>query len=221
MIIDDFVKCVRPLSSPKCNYLLTNRNGLQHNKLTHMMSQLVFEATGKYISLTRYRQIIETESVQTLSPDEQKWVTEDQKHSYNVARTHYQKKRSRDIALKGQCCMNKLRGKADEVLGKSLEEISGSRKSYSSDGDISSDQDNKQTYSEKMEVIYFNTTDTVISNKGSSSSRSLSINNTKSKAVLFGKKGPKSFARPQEAWTWELGGYFEGSMIRLPRKPNS
>ena len=118
-IIDDFVKIVRPLSSPKCNYLLINRNGLQHNKLTHMMSQLVFEAIGKYINPTRYRQIIETESVQNLSPDEQKWVTEDQKHSSNVARTHYQKKRSRDIALKGQCCMSKLRGKAGEVLDKS------------------------------------------------------------------------------------------------------
>ena len=79
-IIDDFVKFVRPLSSPKYNYLLINRNGLQHNKLTHMMSQLVFEAIRKYINPTRYRQIIETENVPNLSPDEQKWVTEDQKH---------------------------------------------------------------------------------------------------------------------------------------------
>ena len=116
-IIEDFVKFVLPLSSPKCNYLLIN--GLQHNKLTRMMSQLVFKAIGQYINLTRYRQIIETESVLNLSPDEPKWVTEDQKHSFNVARTHYQKKRSRDIALKGQCCMNKLRGKAEEVLDKS------------------------------------------------------------------------------------------------------
>ena len=55
-IIDDFVKFVRPLSSPTCNYLLIKRNDLQHNKLAHMMSQLVFEATGKYINPTRYRQ---------------------------------------------------------------------------------------------------------------------------------------------------------------------
>ena len=41
-IIEDFVKFVRPLSSPKCNSLLINRNGLQHNKLTHMMCQIVF-----------------------------------------------------------------------------------------------------------------------------------------------------------------------------------
>ena len=84
--------------------------------------------------------------------------------------------------------MSKLRGKAGEVLDKSLEEISKSSKIYSSDGDISSDQDNEQTYSEKMDVIYSNTTDTVISKKGSSTSRSLSISNTKSKAVLFNKK---------------------------------
>ena len=49
-IIDDFVKFVQPLSSPECNYFLINRNGLQHNKLTHIMCQLVFEAAGKYIS---------------------------------------------------------------------------------------------------------------------------------------------------------------------------
>ena len=84
--------------------------------------------------------------------------------------------------------MSKLRGKAGEVLDKSLEEISESSKIYSSDGDESSDQDNEQTYSEKMDVTYSNTTDTVISNKGSSTSRSLRISNTKSKAVLFSKK---------------------------------
>ena len=118
--------------------------------------------------------------------------------------------------------MNKYRGKAGEVLDKSLEEIIESSKSYSSDGDVSSDQDNEQTYSEKMDVIYSTTTDTVINNKGSSTSRSLRINNTKSKAVLFSKKiRPNSFARPQEAGIWKMGGYFEGSFIRLPRKPNS
>ena len=84
--------------------------------------------------------------------------------------------------------MNKLREKDGELLDKSLEEISESGKRYSSDGDISRDQDNEQTYSEKMDVIYSNTTDTVINNKGSSTSRSLGINNTKSKAVLLSKK---------------------------------
>ena len=61
--------------------------------------------------------------------------------------------------------MNKLREKGGELLDKSLEEIIELSKSYSSDGDISGDQDNEQTYSEKMDVIYSNTTDTVINNK--------------------------------------------------------
>ena len=87
--------------------------------------------------------------------------------------------------------MNKIRGKAGELLDKSLEEISKSSKSYSSDGDISSDQDNEQTYSENMDLIYSNTTDTVINNKGSDTSRSLTINNTKSKTVLFLLQGLK------------------------------
>ena len=81
--------------------------------------------------------------------------------------------------------MNKLRG---EVLDKPLEEISESSKSYSSDGDISSDQDNEQTYSEKMDVIYSNTTDTVNNNKGSSTSRSLSVNNTKIRLFCSAKR---------------------------------
>ena len=77
--------------------------------------------------------------------------------------------------------MNKFCRKAGKLLDKSLEEISKSGKSYSSDGDISNGQDNEQTYYEKMDVIYSNTTDTVISNKGSSTSCSFSIN----KAVLL------------------------------------
>jgi hypothetical protein len=71
----------------------------------------VFEAIGKYIHPTRYRQIIETESVNNLDLEEQQLVSEDQKHSgSNVARVRYQKLRSREVALKGRSCMEKLRG---------------------------------------------------------------------------------------------------------------
>ena len=110
--------------------------------------------------------------------------------------------------------MNKLRGKAGEVLDKSLEEISESSKTYSSDGDISSDQDNEQTYSEKMDVIYSNTTYTVISNKGSFSCHSLSINNTKSKAVLFNKKEDKNLLQG-------LRRYGHGNWVAILRDPLS
>ena len=109
-VVDNYVRYVRPLLQPRCDYLLLNRNGIQFQKLTEILSILVFQAIGKYVHPTRYRQIIETESVQILNVEEQKLVSEDQKHSSNVARVHYQKLRSRDVAIKGRTCMEKLRG---------------------------------------------------------------------------------------------------------------
>ena len=58
--LDGHVKYIRPLFQPSCSYLLTNRNGKQFCKLTDSFSILVFEAIGKYVNSTRYRQIIET-----------------------------------------------------------------------------------------------------------------------------------------------------------------
>ncbi|CAB3999845.1 partial [Paramuricea clavata] len=109
-IVNDYVQYVRPLLKPQCEYLLLNRSGSQFQKLTELLSVLVFEAIGKYIHPTRYRQIIETESVNNLDLEEQQLVSEDQKHSSNVARVDYQKLRSREVALKGRSCMEELRG---------------------------------------------------------------------------------------------------------------
>ncbi|CAB3992481.1 Hypothetical predicted protein [Paramuricea clavata] len=108
--VDNYVRYVRPLLQPWCDYSLVNRNGIQFQKLTEILSILVFQAIGKYVHPTRYRQIIETESVQIFNVEEQKLVSEDQKHSSNVARVHYQKLRSRDVAIKGRTCKEKLRG---------------------------------------------------------------------------------------------------------------
>ena len=108
-LIDEYIRYVRPLLNLLCDFLLVNRNGLQFAKLTDLMSKLVYDAIGKYIHPTRYRQIIETTSSHKLSPNEQLWLSEDQKHSLTVARIHYKKLRSRDIARKGQECMRKLR----------------------------------------------------------------------------------------------------------------
>ena len=107
-LLEKYITYVRPLLTPTCEYVLVNRNGKQFQKLTDLLSVLVFEAIGKYIHPTRYRQIIETESCQILLPNEQKWISEDQKHSSNVARVHYQKKRSREVAMRGRWCMQKL-----------------------------------------------------------------------------------------------------------------
>ncbi|CAB3981388.1 Hypothetical predicted protein [Paramuricea clavata] len=71
----------------------------------------------------RYRQIIETESVQILNVEEQKLVSEDQKHSSNVLRVHYQKLRSRDVAIKGRTCMEKLRGLQGAEMDTCVEQL--------------------------------------------------------------------------------------------------
>ena len=107
-LIDEYVKYIRPLLSPLCDFLLVNRNGLQFSKLTDLMSKLVYDAIGKYIHPTRYRQIIETASSHKLSPNEQLWLSEDQKQNSTVARVHYKKLCSRDVAHKEQECMRKL-----------------------------------------------------------------------------------------------------------------
>ena len=107
-IVDDYITFVRPLLHPDCDYVLVTRNGTQYSKLSDLMSKLVFEAIGKYIHPTRYRQIVETESVRKLSPGEQDIMSRDQKHSSQVAKTHYQKLSSREIAEKAKHCFGKL-----------------------------------------------------------------------------------------------------------------
>ena len=106
---------------PTCDFLLVNRNGAQFLKLTEALGKLVFDAIGKYINPTRYRQIIETESSNCRDNEEQEWISEDQKHSSHVARICYQKKRSRKVALKGQGYLKKLHGEDGEQIEKQLE----------------------------------------------------------------------------------------------------
>ena len=69
---------------------------------------MVYQAIGKYIHPTRYRQVVETASAEKLSVEEQKRLSEDQKHTSHVAQVYYQKIRSRVIAQHGAQCMEKL-----------------------------------------------------------------------------------------------------------------
>ena len=79
------------------------------------MSKLVFDAIGKYIHPT-YRQIVETESLNLVTSKEQRILSEDQKHSSPVTKVHYQKQRSRKVAVKAHECLQKLQGvKGSEV----------------------------------------------------------------------------------------------------------
>ena len=115
-VLNGYISNVRPLLKPQCDFVLVTRNGGQHGKLGETMSKLVFDAIGKYIHPTRYRQIVETQSLNQLTCEEQRFLSEDQKHSSAVAKVHYQKQRSREVALKGHECLQKLQGtKGSEV----------------------------------------------------------------------------------------------------------
>ena len=76
----------------------------------------MFDVIGKYIHPTRYQQIVETQSLNQLTSSEQKILSEDQKHSSAVAKIHYEKQRSHEVAVKGHKCLQKLQGsKGSEV----------------------------------------------------------------------------------------------------------
>ena len=68
----------------------------------------MYLAIGKYIHPTRYRQIIESESATKLDGREQAILSRDQKHTSNVAKIHYQKMQSHQVAMQGRDCIAKL-----------------------------------------------------------------------------------------------------------------
>ena len=107
-VISDYKLYMRPQLNPQCNFLLVSRNGTQLKKLGDIFGRMVFQAIGKYIHPTRYRQIVETESSTKLSPEEQSQLSMDQKHTSRVAKVHYKKIESQKVALNGRQCMQKL-----------------------------------------------------------------------------------------------------------------
>lgn len=108
-ILNGYIKCIRCHLSPSTDYLLISRNGKQLSQLSNVFGRMVYQAIGKYISPTRYRQIIETTSASHLTHEEQRIISQDQKHSSNVAKVHYQKLQSHAIAEKGHICMEKMK----------------------------------------------------------------------------------------------------------------
>ena len=112
--LKNYVDHVRPRLNPNCDFLLVCRNGNQLKNLGDIFGRMVYQAIGKYVTPTRYRQIIETASAEHLSPEEQAVISLDQKHTSNVAKVHYQKRKSQDIAKKADQCMAKLIQNAKE-----------------------------------------------------------------------------------------------------------
>ena len=114
ILLKQYVDYIRPRFNPTCNFLLVCRNGSQLKNLGDILGRLTYQAIGKYINPTRYRQIIETESVKHLSTEKQAIITLDQKHTSNVARVHYQKLKSRDVARKANECVEMLIAESNE-----------------------------------------------------------------------------------------------------------
>ena len=114
-LVTGYMNYIRPRLNPACNYLLVCRNGKQISKLTNIFGRVVYEAIGKYINPTRYRQIIETESIEKLNTFQQANLLQDKKHTSAVAKIHYQKLKSEDIAAKAKKIMDKLRDRNESL----------------------------------------------------------------------------------------------------------
>ena len=125
---------------------MTCRNGKQISKLSNIFGRVAFLAIGKYINPARYSQIIEIESAEKLTPDEQTCLSEDQKHTSNVAKIHYQKLRSGNIAMKVKSCLEKLQDST-----KSSEQLAAVNKAiHSSDKlDFGKGEPRKQGFRQK------------------------------------------------------------------------
>ena len=123
-VLDAYIVHVRPLLNPMTNYLLTSSSGGQYQSLTTAMTLLVHQAIGKHINPTRYRQIVETTSSDVLSRDEQDSISQDQKHSSTVAKVYYKKKQSRQVALEGRRCMEKMIGATSSKPSTELDFVS-------------------------------------------------------------------------------------------------
>ena len=134
-ILDNYVTLVRPLLNPTCEYLVLTTNGRQYTAFGSAMSLLVHQTIGKYVNPTRYRQIIETESAEKLTPAEMDAISKDQKHSSYVAKRVYQKRLSREVATEGKSCMEKIVGTERDDHTKQLASILG---------DLSSEEENEQ-----------------------------------------------------------------------------
>ena len=115
-VLHSYINFVRPFPKPRCEFVLVTRNGGQHSKLGDVTSKLVFDTIGKYIHPTRFRQIVETQSLNQLTSKVQRLLEEDKKHGSAVAKVHYQKQRSCEVAVKAHECLQKLQGtKGSEV----------------------------------------------------------------------------------------------------------
>lgn len=129
-VVKTYIDRIRPLCQPKCDFVLLTTNGTQYTAFCNALSLLTHEAIGKHITPTRYRAIVESESIVRLNKEKQTIISKDQKHSSAVARKYYQKKLSREVAEEGAEAMKELVGNERDshtgVLASVLRESSDS-----------------------------------------------------------------------------------------------
>ena len=109
-ILAIYIKIIRPLMNPSCEYVLVTTNGTQYTAFGTAMRLLVHQAIGKSVNPTRYRMIVESESALKLTASERDTVSKDQKHGSLIAKRIYQKRLSREVAVDGLSCIKKLVG---------------------------------------------------------------------------------------------------------------
>ena len=109
-VVKMYIDRIRPLCQPKCEFVLVTTCGTQYTAFCNALSLLTHEAIGKHITPTRYRAIVESESVVRLDKQKQTIISKDQKHSSAVAKRFYQKRLSREIAEEGAEAMKELVG---------------------------------------------------------------------------------------------------------------
>ena len=150
--------------NPFCDYVLIcliKQQCKQISKLSNIFRRVVFLAIGKYINPTRYRQIIETESAEKLTLDEQTCLSEDQKHTSNVAKIHYQKLRSENIAMKARSCLEKLQDSS-----KSSEQLSEVNKATHSSNKINFERDEPSKQGLRQKKVAFSDSEDNFIRKG-------------------------------------------------------
>jgi len=145
-ILDSYIKIIRPFMSPKCEYILVTCNGTQYTAFGSAMSLLVYQAIGKSVNPTRYRQIVESESAVHLTDKEREVVSKDQRHGSQVAKRIYQKRLSREVASEARSCLQKMTGTEKEKHNQNLASFlseSSSKPSCSKDNEnaISADEE--------------------------------------------------------------------------------
>ena len=76
-LLNGSIDVIRPRFDPICEYLLIGRNCKQLSKLSDMLGRIVYQAIGKYINPTRYRQLTEADSGDNFPFDDEMTISED------------------------------------------------------------------------------------------------------------------------------------------------